>query len=226
MCTWQRLPLANLDDYHDFGRFHSHVCWDVLHARNDVVLPSLMDRRIGSMPRSCPWQICSLIPTWVRASFPTRRRQSARTPKLVSPPWRHGRRARALENKKPPNRLPDLREDLLSEAQRSVLKRLQAKRGRVPTPYRIWIQSPALAEPLEELGTQLSESVRLSKPEREIAILLIAQHWHADYVFEVHVREAKEAGLSEALIAEIRNGATSHLADPLAMKVYRVSPPV
>lgn len=48
-CAWQRLPLTNLEEFHDFGRTRSNVCWDVCHERNTSVIPSLMDLRIGDV---------------------------------------------------------------------------------------------------------------------------------------------------------------------------------
>jgi 4-carboxymuconolactone decarboxylase len=119
-----------------------------------------------------------------------------------------------MDNQQKQSRLPELREDLLSELQSSVLQRLTATRGRVPTPYRIWIQSPKLAEPLQELGAFLSKEISLSRREYEIAVLLIARHWQAEYVFDVHARDAADAGFSESVIADIRAGSSPELTDP------------
>ncbi len=120
----------------------------------------------------------------------------------------------------PENRLPELQDNLLSEAQAAILKQVAAGRGRVPTPFRIWIQSPELAGPLHELGTRLSKNTSLSKRERELAILLMARHWRAEYVFEVHTREAAEAGLSNAIIESIRAGLLPSLTDRREQLVY------
>jgi 4-carboxymuconolactone decarboxylase len=120
------------------------------------------------------------------------------------------------------SRIPELRREQLSETQSALLLRLEAARGRIPTPFKIWIHNPALAEPLQTLGTLLTKGVCLSKKEREIAILLIARHWEADYVVETHSREALEAGLPEAIIAEIRSGAQPKLADPRERNVCAI----
>jgi 4-carboxymuconolactone decarboxylase len=127
-----------------------------------------------------------------------------------------------MDNAQKQSRLPELREDLLSELQSSLLQRLTATRGRVPTPYKIWVQSPKLAEPLQELGTFFTKETSLSKRECELTILLIARHWQAAYVFEVHVRDAVEAGLSETIIADIRVGSRPELTERRERLVYDV----
>ena len=48
-CAWQHLPLEKLSDFNQYGRFQSHVSWDVMHDRSITVRPILMDRRIGSL---------------------------------------------------------------------------------------------------------------------------------------------------------------------------------
>ena len=121
-----------------------------------------------------------------------------------------------------PNRVPELRYELLSELQASILRQLEATRGRIPTPYRIWIHSPKLARPLQELGTCLSEETSLSKREFEIAILLIAKHWQAAYVFDVHVREALQVGVPDAVIASIGAGSLPDFAEPRERLLYYV----
>ena len=41
-----------------------------------------------------------------------------------------------------------------------------------------------------------------------------AVHWRADYEFSVHIPEAKKAGLSEEIIAAVRDGRVPQLDDP------------
>jgi 4-carboxymuconolactone decarboxylase len=127
-----------------------------------------------------------------------------------------------MEDSKLQGRIPKLAEDSLSETQRSLLKQIEVQRGRVPTPYKIWIQSPVLAEPLQQLGTLLSTKTSLSKREREIAVLLMARYWQAEYVFEQHAREAIEAGLPGAVIADIRADALPEVADARERSIYGI----
>jgi len=120
------------------------------------------------------------------------------------------------------SRIPELRKELLSSAQSDIVQRIEATRGRVPTPFKIWIQNPTLAEPLQELGAVLTKGIILSKQEREIAILMIARHWGAEYVLATHSREALEAGLPEATIAELREGGRPQLSDQRQQSVCAI----
>ena len=66
--------------------------------------------------------------------------------------------------------------------QKKVFEQLVAGRGRILGPYKIWIHSPTVASGMEHIGTYLNKKGSLSEREVEIGILVIAQHWDADYV--------------------------------------------
>lgn len=106
----------------------------------------------------------------------------------------------------PKSRLPEIAPDQLSVHQLATLKRLQEGRGRIPTPYKVWLHSPRLAEHLRELGMFLTRETSLTRREAEIVILAAAAHWRSPYVLAVHTREAREAGLADGLIEAIRAG--------------------
>jgi len=120
------------------------------------------------------------------------------------------------------SRIPEIHLEQLSAEQRALIERLEAARGRVPTPFKIWIHNPAIADPLLELGARLTRGVSLSRREREIAILLMAHHWSAEYVLEIHSREASEAGLPQAVIAELRVGIIPEIGDPRERSVCAI----
>lgn len=119
-------------------------------------------------------------------------------------------------------RLPPIAPEALSAEQRAVLDVVQGTRGRIPTPYRVWIHSPQLARRLQPLGSFLSGGTSLGKAEIEIAVLFLARHWCADYMFAVHAREAHEADLEDGVIAALDAGTVPVLADPRQASVYAV----
>jgi 4-carboxymuconolactone decarboxylase len=106
----------------------------------------------------------------------------------------------------PSSRIADIPEAELSSSQSEVLRKLMAERGRVPTPFKIWLHSPALADHLHDLGNLLTRETSLSKREAKIAILLIAAHWRAVNVFTMQARVAREAGLPDVVIDAISAG--------------------
>jgi 4-carboxymuconolactone decarboxylase len=119
------------------------------------------------------------------------------------------------------NRILDIPPDQLSAEQKTVLDNLTARRGRILGPYRVWIHSPTVAAGMEHIGTFLNKRSSLSVREVEIGILVIAQHWDANYVRQAHIKAGKAAGLSDATIEAILAGHDPGLTDPREGAVYR-----
>lgn len=110
-------------------------------------------------------------------------------------------------------RLPAWEPGVLDDARREVVEMVTGERGRMPTPYRVWLASPELARRLHPLGQFFARLTSLSKAEAEIAILAAAQHWGGQYVLAVHAREARVAGLAEEVIAALEQGHPTQPAD-------------
>jgi 4-carboxymuconolactone decarboxylase len=119
------------------------------------------------------------------------------------------------------NRLLELPPDKLSPEQAKVFDQLVAGRGRILGPYKIWIHSPTVASGMEHIGTFLNKKSSLSSREVEIGILMIAQHWDADYVRAAHIKGGKAAGLSQETIDAILAGRDPKLGDPHERAVHR-----
>ncbi|MEC5404622.1 carboxymuconolactone decarboxylase [Paraburkholderia sp. MPAMCS5] len=101
------------------------------------------------------------------------------------------------------NRLQRIDPDNATGAQRNVIARLGEGRGRIPTPFNIWLHNPALAEGMEIIGTHVDRSPVLSEAESEVAILSTAVFWKAPYVIANHRRHALKAGIPEAVVEAI-----------------------
>jgi 4-carboxymuconolactone decarboxylase len=119
------------------------------------------------------------------------------------------------------NRLLDLPPEQLTAEQTAVFNQLVAGRGRILGPYKIWIHSPTVASGMEHIGTFLNKKSSLSTREVEIGILVIAQHWNADYVRTAHIKAGKAAGLSQETIDAILAGRDPKLSDPHERAVHR-----
>ncbi|MDR5759176.1 carboxymuconolactone decarboxylase family protein [Caballeronia sp. LZ035] len=90
-----------------------------------------------------------------------------------------------------------------SDHQQRVIAQLGAGRGRIPTPFNIWLHNPRLAEGMEIIGTHVDHSPVLSEAETEVAILATAVFWNAPYVIANHRRHALKAGVPETVVAAI-----------------------
>jgi 4-carboxymuconolactone decarboxylase len=119
------------------------------------------------------------------------------------------------------NRTLDIPPENLTPEQKTVFDQLVAGRGRILGPYKIWIHSPTVASGMEHIGTFLNKRSSLSSREVEIGILVISQHWDADYVRTAHIREGKRVGLAQEQIDAILAGNEPVLADAHEQAVYR-----
>lgn len=101
------------------------------------------------------------------------------------------------------SRLQRIDPEQATEDQKKVITRLGEGRGRIPTPFNIWLHNPRLAEGMEIIGTHIDRSPVLGEAESEVAILSTAVFWNAPYVIANHRRSALKAGLPEEVVSAI-----------------------
>ena len=119
-----------------------------------------------------------------------------------------------------PARILEIAEDELTAEQKKVFEDLVAGRGRLLTPYKIWIHSPRLAAAMETIGTFLNKKGALTEREVELTIVIIATHWQGDYVQAAHVKRCLELGYPQAAMDAIRDSRTPDLPDAREKAVY------
>ena len=113
--------------------------------------------------------------------------------------------------------------DEMTPDQKRIYQFTMKERGQVPGPYKIWLHSPILMQRLERLGTFLVKESSLTPREQELAILVVSQHWHGKFVFTVHSRVAREAGIPDTVIADIAAGKLPKLDDPREAAVVEIA---
>lgn len=122
------------------------------------------------------------------------------------------------------SRLPDLRyEDMSAEQQRVHDEIAAGPRGKVEGPLKVWLHAPKLATHAQKLGAHARFQSLLPPPLSELAILVTAATWQADFEWYAHARLAREAGIADAVIEAIRRGEKPSLTDAKARAVYAVS---
>jgi 4-carboxymuconolactone decarboxylase len=122
-----------------------------------------------------------------------------------------------------PSRIREIPPEQLSTAQKAAIDAVLGGRGRIPGPYKIWLHSPVMMQRLERLGTFLVNESSLTKREQELAILCVAAHWHGNFVFTVHSRVAREQGVADTVIEDIRIGRMPNLADKREAAVVEIA---
>lgn len=111
----------------------------------------------------------------------------------------------------------------LDAAQADVVREVGAgRRGTVPANVVTWLAHPELARRAAHLGELVRYETSLAPHLSELAILVVARHWHCAYEWAVHAGEAARAGVSADVIEAIGRGTAPDL-DPAAAVVVDAS---
>jgi 4-carboxymuconolactone decarboxylase len=97
--------------------------------------------------------------------------------------------------------------DAMTPAQRAVAEAIASgPRGGLRGPFQAWLRSPDLADRLQKVGEYLRFSSAVPRRLNELAILITARAWDAQYEWYAHHRLAMEAGLDPAVAAAVAEG--------------------
>jgi 4-carboxymuconolactone decarboxylase len=122
------------------------------------------------------------------------------------------------------SRLPELRYEQMTAEQQRIHDEIAAgPRGQVVGPLEPWLHAPGLADHAQKLGAYLRFHSALPPALTELAVLVTARHWQAEFEWHAHARLARAAGISEAVIEAIRTGAETALADPRSRAVHALA---
>jgi len=104
-------------------------------------------------------------------------------------------------------RLPPIAEADMSEAQRRVYRDIAAgPRGSVRGPFMALLRSPELADRLQRVGAYVRFESSLPARLNELAILVTARAWGAQFEWYAHRQFAEKAGLAPAICDAIAEG--------------------
>ena len=90
--------------------------------------------------------------------------------------------------------------------QRRIAESISASRGSIRGPFGVWLHSPGLADPAQQVGAHLRFSSELPGNLREIAICTIARRWRANFEWHAHAPLAIEEGVSAEAVERLRVG--------------------
>jgi 4-carboxymuconolactone decarboxylase len=99
------------------------------------------------------------------------------------------------------NRFPPLTWETMNLEQTAMVKKvLEGKRGSMQGPYNVFLRSPELGDLAQKFGAHTRFNSSLPLALNELAILLVARYWTAQFVWWIHKGIAIEAGLDRKLI--------------------------
>jgi 4-carboxymuconolactone decarboxylase len=105
------------------------------------------------------------------------------------------------------NRFKPLTTDKLTPEQRTMLEHLFAgERGGANGPFNVTLRSPMVGDLAQKLGAELRFHSSLPNKLNELAIIMTARFWSAQYEWTAHKRNAIKAGLNPAIVDAIATG--------------------
>lgn len=105
------------------------------------------------------------------------------------------------------NRFKPLTYDEMTPAQKTMVAHLLAgPRGGVNGPFNVLLRSPDIGDLGQEFGASTRFKSSLPQKLYELAILVTARYWTAQYEWQAHHRSALQAGLSPAIADAIAEG--------------------
>jgi 4-carboxymuconolactone decarboxylase len=96
------------------------------------------------------------------------------------------------------------------------------RRGRFGGPFQLLIRTPEICEHAAKLGEHLRWGTSLPSRLSELAIIITAQFWRAQYEWFAHAPLAEKAGVPATAIDAIRRGGTPSFEQDDEALVYRV----
>lgn len=120
------------------------------------------------------------------------------------------------------NRFAPLKwEDMTPEQQAMVEHLTSGPRGNnLGGPFNVLLRSPEMGDLAQEMGGKLRFLESMPAKLRELAIILTARAWDAQFEWQAHRRAAARAGLDEAIIQAIAEGRRPEKLAPDEAVVY------
>jgi len=119
------------------------------------------------------------------------------------------------------SRLPPIDPSDMTALQKKLYDEIAGPRGgAVGGPFAVWMRRPEIAARANEFGNALRLNGTLERRLFELAVLVIARYWSAQYEWYVHEAAARKVGLEDAIIEAIRHGRTPTFAGGSDELVY------
>lgn len=105
------------------------------------------------------------------------------------------------------SRFPELSRQHMTAAQGEMADAvLGGPRGRLVGPFNAWLRSPNLGNRLQKVGEYIRFGSSLPARLNELAILIVARSWTAQFEWWAHHKFAMDAGLAPHIAADIAEG--------------------
>jgi 4-carboxymuconolactone decarboxylase len=112
-----------------------------------------------------------------------------------------------MPNALPPERMPRIPPEKMTEAQKKAAAELAAgPRGELRGPFIALLRSPGLMAQVQKVGEYIRFHCPLDRRVAEFATLITARFWTQQYEWQAHHEHAMKAGLKPAIAQAIAEG--------------------
>jgi 4-carboxymuconolactone decarboxylase len=119
------------------------------------------------------------------------------------------------------DRFKPLTWDEMTAAQRTMIEHLyNGERAGATGPFNVLLRSPEMGDLAQQFGASMRFHSSLPRKLNEMAIIMTARYWTAQYEWSAHRKLAAEAGLSESTIQAIATGKRPSSMDPAETAAY------
>jgi 4-carboxymuconolactone decarboxylase len=119
------------------------------------------------------------------------------------------------------DRFKPLKWDEMTPAQKTMMEHLvSGPRAGASGPFNVLLRSPEMGDLVQQFGAQMRFNSSLPRKLNEMAIIMTARHWTAQYEWNAHRTAAAQAGLNESIIQSIAAGKRPASLDPDETIIY------
>ena len=119
------------------------------------------------------------------------------------------------------DRFKPLKYDEMTPAQKTMMDHLvNGERRGAGGPFNVLLRSPEMGDLVQQFGASMRFHSSLPRKLNEMAIIITARQWTAQYEWNAHRAAAAQAGLNEAIIKSIAAGKRPESMDPDETIVY------
>lgn len=112
----------------------------------------------------------------------------------------------------------------MSEVQVDLVQRiLSGPRKDLPINMEIWLHSPHFAEVANSFAEYVGHRAPMSKRIKEITILVVAAYWGSRFEWFWHERLARQLGIEESQMAQLKQRQAAEFEDPAEQAAYDVA---
>jgi len=119
------------------------------------------------------------------------------------------------------DRFKPLKWDEMTPPQKTTMEHLvNGERRGAGGPFNVLLRSPEVGDLVPQFGAQMRFHSSLPRKLNEMAIIITARHWTAQYEWNAHRAAASQAGLSEPIIQAIAAGKRPSSMDADETTIY------